>query len=351
MPKRSRLNSDSALAKTRWQKGQTLLIDILLGTYLSLLLVRVWYHQVIYGTAPPAFAADDLWAYLGIGGGVAVILHLLKASPALLIFNNNTIKGWQREVAIHCWWMIGISTILTGWLVTHVSVYDLVSGEGLEGARRIFSAIFSPDLSILWQGIMAIIETIYLAMMATLFAIPLAFILSFLAARNLMKGHPVARFVYSITRLLINFTRSIEPLIWAIIFTVWVGIGPFAGMLALWVHTVASLTKLYSEQIENINPGPIEAIEATGARWIHVLWFAVVPQVLNPFLSFTIYRWDINVRMATVIGLVGGGGIGTLLMQYQGLALWHQVGTLVILIALVVWIMDYLSSRIREALS
>ncbi len=346
MPKKSKSNKAWRRTLHTWQAR---IADVLLGTYLALLLHRIWFYHVIKGTPPPPFTIDDLSGYLLLGGGLFLILNFLKASPATLI--QHPLDGWRRNLAIHLWWWIGISTVLTGWIVTGVSVFDLFSAEGLRGARRIFMAIFSPDLSILWQGLTAIIETIYLAMMATIFAIPIAFVLSFLAARNLMEGHPVARTVYFLTRMLINFTRSIEPLIWAIIFTVWVGIGPFAGMLALWVHTIASLTKLYSEQIENINPGPIEAIEATGARWIHILWFAVVPQVINPFMSFTIYRWDINVRMATVIGLVGGGGIGTLLMQYQGLALWHQVGTLVILIALVVWMMDYLSSRIRAALT
>ena len=103
-------------------------------------------------------------------------------------------------------------------------------------------------------------------------------------------------------------------------------------------------------QIENVDRGPIEAIEATGANWVQVVWYAVVPQVMLPYLSFTIYRWDINIRMATIIGLVGGGGIGTLLIQYQGLAKWNEVGTMVITIALVVWIMDYQSARIREAI-
>ena len=144
--------------------------------------------------------------------------------------------------------------------------------------------------------------------------------------------------------------RSMEPIIWAIIFSVWVGIGPFAGMLALVVHTVASLTKQYSEQIEDVNSGPIEAISATGASRIQVLWFAIVPQCVIPFLSFTIYRWDINVRMATIIGFVGGGGIGTLLTQYQGVAKYNEVGTLVILITAVVWILDVVSARVREAL-
>ena len=118
----------------------------------------------------------------------------------------------------------------------------------------------------------------------------------------------------------------------------------------LCLHSIASLTKLYSEQIESIDNGPIDAITATGAHPIQVVWFGVVPQILLPYLSFTIYRWDINVRMATVIGLVGGGGIGNLLMQYQGQARWNEVGMLVVLIALIVWIMDWGSSKIREAL-
>jgi phosphonate transport system permease protein len=142
----------------------------------------------------------------------------------------------------------------------------------------------------------------------------------------------------------------VEPLIWAIIFSVWVGIGPFAGMLSLMLHSVASLVKQYSEVIEDVDRGPMEAIEATGANAVQVVLWAVVPQVVLPFLSFTIYRWDINIRMATIIGLVGGGGIGTLLMQYQGLAKWNEVGTIILIIAAVVWIMDYLTARIREAI-
>src|SRR5690606_7818811 len=121
-----------------------------------------------------------------------------------------------------------------------------------------------------------------------------------------------------------------------IIFSVWVGIGPFAGMLALMFHSVASLTKQYSELIESASEGPIEGIRATGANSTQVVWFAIVPQVILPYIAFTIYRWDINVRMATVIGLVGGGGIGTLLIQYQGQALWNEVGTLALLIVIVV---------------
>jgi len=121
-------------------------------------------------------------------------------------------------------------------------------------------------------------------------------------------------------------------------------------MLALLIHTIASNAKLYSEAIESIEEGPVEAISATGANKLQVIWYAVIPQIILPFLSFTIYRWDINVRVATIIGLVGGGGIGTMLIQYQGLAQWHEVGLIVIMIALVVWIMDYISTKIRQAI-
>ena len=91
-------------------------------------------------------------------------------------------------------------------------------------------------------------------------------------------------------------------------------------------------------------------MKASGAHPIQVIWYGIVTQIILPYLSFTIYRWDINVRMATVVGLVGGGGIGTLIMQYQGIGKWNEVGLLVIVIASIVWAMDYFSSKIREAL-
>jgi phosphonate transport system permease protein len=188
-----------------------------------------------------------------------------------------------------------------------------------------------------------------MAFMATALAIPFAFLLSFFAAKNMMRS-PAAFFVYTLLRTLLNLSRSIEALIWAIIFSVWVGIGPFAGMLALMVHSVASLTKQYSEIVESVSDGPIEGILATGANKIQMVWFAVVPQIILPYISFTVYRWDINIRMATIIGFVGGGGIGTLLIQYQGQAMWHEVGTIVLVIAFVVWFMDTASAYLREAL-
>ena len=193
-----------------------------------------------------------------------------------------------------------------------------------------------------------IIETVFLALMGTTIAIVAAVPLSFLGAKNLTAKNPVGTTVYYLTRTFFNVMRSIEPLILAIVFTVWVGLGPFAGVLALALHSVAALGKLYSEQIESIEPGPIEAIAATGASALQVVRYAVVPQVIPPFIAFTIYRWDTNVRMSTVIGFVGGGGIGFVLQQYINLLQYRQAATAVWAIALVVAALDYLSAVVRE---
>lgn len=192
------------------------------------------------------------------------------------------------------------------------------------------------------------IETIFMGMIATLFGIIFAIPVSFLAARNLMSGSWITLTIYYITRTIINIIRSIEPLIWALIAVVWVGLGPFAGIIALTFHSVAALTKLYSEAIESIDPGPIEAIRATGANHFQTIIHAVIPQMIPPFVSFSIYRWDINVRMSTVIGLVGGGGIGFILIQYIRLLDYRAAGIAVWFIAITVAILDYVSSEIRK---
>ncbi len=192
------------------------------------------------------------------------------------------------------------------------------------------------------------VETIFMGMMATLFGIIFAIPISFLAARNLMSGSWITLVIYYITRTILNVVRSIEPLIWALIAVVWVGLGPFAGIIALTFHSVAALGKLYSEAIESIDPGPIEAIQATGATHLQTIMYAVVPQMIPPFVSFSIYRWDINVRMSTVIGLVGGGGIGFLLVQYIRLLDYRAAGIAVWFIALTVALLDYVSAEIRR---
>ncbi len=159
---------------------------------------------------------------------------------------------------------------------------------------------------------------------------------------------PIGMVIYYVSRTVANALRSIEALIMAIIFVVWVGLGPFAGALALSLHTVAALIKLYSEQVESILEGPIEAVKATGANQLQTIIYAVIPQITVPYISFTMYRWDINVRMSTIIGFAGGGGIGFLLQQNINLLNYRAASVQMLAIAIVVASMDYISSRLRE---
>ncbi len=193
-------------------------------------------------------------------------------------------------------------------------------------------------------------ETILLALMGTVFGVLFSVPLSFLGARNLMGGSPVGLAVYGVVRMVFTITRSIEVLIVGLITVVIVGIGSYAGVLALVVHSIGSLGKLFSEVIENIEPGPIEAITATGANRVQTVLFGVIPQIVPAFLAVTIYWWDHNLRMSTVIGLVGGGGIGFLLIQYMNLLQYNQAATVLWMIVLAVTAMDYASSAIRVRL-
>ena len=122
-------------------------------------------------------------------------------------------------------------------------------------------------------------------------------------------------------------------------------------MLALTIHTTAALGKLYSEVIEGIEPGPIEAVRATGANWLQMVRYAVIPQIVPPFTALTIYRWDINVRSSTIIGFVGGGGIGFFLWQWILLGDYRAVSACFITIAIVVIIMDFFSAQLRARLN
>ena len=331
-------------------------MDVLLWFYLTLVAYKIVWQKLLLGMRYPDFYwTTPLYCFI-LGGTIASALFFTpvsigKAVRGILPSKKDDLaSSLLREPHAILALVTTFLTFVTGIFITQISLREFFSGPGIEGAGRIFGALLSPRWSIFEDALFAGIETVYMAFIATTLAVPLAFLLGFFAARNLMNASVIAKAVYSVTRFIMNISRSIEPLVWAVIFSVWVGIGPFAGMLALWLHSVASLAKLYSEQIENINDGPVEAMRATGAHPIQVVWYGVVPQIILPYLSFTIYRWDINVRMATIIGLVGGGGIGTMLMQYQGLAKWNEVGLLVIVIAAIVWIMDWSSSRIREAI-
>ena len=157
----------------------------------------------------------------------------------------------------------------------------------------------------------------------------------------------IGMLIYNVARGILNILRSIEPLIMGIVFVVWVSLGPFAGVMALTLHSIAALGKLFSEQVEGIDEGPVEAITATGANKFQVIVFGVIPQIVPPFIAFTLYRWDINVRMSTIIGFVGGGGIGFVLSQNIQQLRYRQSSVMMLSIAIVVASLDYVSSKIR----
>ena len=284
-----------------------------------------------------AVAWNGLGSVLGSSPGSAMVMGLAEHEKDLPW--SQTVYGWFLALLIQL-------TFFTGWLVTELDLVSFLTK--FSKAADILRGLLNPQASILHEGLVLLVQTVFLAFMATAFAIPVAFVLAFPSARNLTRGTVPAKILYVVARTVMNLVRAVEPLVWALIFISWVGIGPFAGVLALWVHSVAALTKLYSEQIESIDTGPMEAIAATGASTLQVLRYGVVPQVVPPFLSFTIYRWDINVRMSTIIGFVGGGGIGYILKPRVDLGEWGEVGTLVLLIACTVWLMDIISAKIRE---
>lgn len=195
-----------------------------------------------------------------------------------------------------------------------------------------------------------IIETIFMALMATTFACSVAVVISFFGARNIMGRGPVGTAIYYTARTIFNLMRSIEALVLAVMFAIWLGFGPFAGVMAMTVVTVASLSKLFSESIESIDPGPIEAAVAAGGNRLQAIVYAVVPQVIPPFIAFAIYHWDINVRISTIIGFVGGGGIGLQLQTWINQLAYHKAGTAVWAIVIVVVILDNISSQVRKRL-
>jgi phosphonate transport system permease protein len=239
-------------------------------------------------------------------------------------------------------------TLAAAFGITKTNFLALVTGA--PKTAKLWRAFASPDTSLFVLGFKLLIETFFMAMMATVFAVLVAMPLSFLAARNLMRG-PIARPIYTVVRVAASLIRSVDALIWAIIFAVWVGMGSFCGALALWVHSIADLIKLYSEQLESIDSGPVEATAATGANRLQVIRYGIIPQIINPYLSFTLYRWDINVRMATVIGVVGGGGIGWRLSAHLRSWQFPQASMLTLLIIALVWAIDYVSSRLRAKLA
>jgi phosphonate transport system permease protein len=190
----------------------------------------------------------------------------------------------------------------------------------------------------------ATLETVQMALAGTFLALVVAFPLGFLAARN-TTPHP---FVYHGLRSVLNFVRTIPDLALGLLFVAAVGLGAFAGTLALAIHTATVLGKLLSESVENIDEGVVEAIRATGAGYPQVLSFAVLPQILPDVISFTLYRLETNIRAASVLGLIGAGGIGYLMNTSFRTFQYQEAAAIVLVLIALVMLVDYVSARLRN---
>ncbi|HZH81722.1 MAG TPA: phosphonate ABC transporter, permease protein PhnE [Phototrophicaceae bacterium] len=189
----------------------------------------------------------------------------------------------------------------------------------------------------------ATLETVQMALAGTFLALVVAFPVGFLAARNTTPH----RFVYYGVRMFLNLVRTIPDLALGLLFVAAVGLGAFAGTLALAVHTATVLGKLLSESVENIDEGVVEAIRATGAGYAQILSFAVLPQILPDLISFTLYRLETNIRAASVLGLIGAGGIGYLMNTSFRTFQYQEAAAIVLVLIALVMLVDYLSSRLR----
>ncbi|MDD2702251.1 MAG: phosphonate ABC transporter, permease protein PhnE [Sideroxydans sp.] len=201
-------------------------------------------------------------------------------------------------------------------------------------------------LGYLMHVLLKMLETLEMALWGTLLAVVLSIPLACFAASNYAPN----RFVYNLSRSTISLFRAIPELVSALFLVLAFGFGPIAGFLALGIHSAGFLGKFYAEDIENADRGPQEALQSIGAGQVKTLWYGVLPQVLPQYIAYTLYILDRNIRMATVIGIVGAGGIGLELKGRFDMFNFDHVGTILLIIFLTVIVLDQFSARLRSRL-
>ncbi len=197
-----------------------------------------------------------------------------------------------------------------------------------------------------WKWLGLIGDTIVIGFLATVLGTLGGFVLALVASRNLGAGDVP----YFLARRTLEIARSVPELVYALMFVFAFGIGPLAGVLAIAIHTVGALGKLFAEVIENIDEGPREGLRAGGAGWVQIIRFAVIPQVLPNFLSYALLRFEMNVRGAAIIGFVGAGGIGQELYLVIRQFIYQDISAIVLMLMVTVTLIDLLSERLRHAL-
>ena len=247
---------------------------------------------------------------------------------------------------------------LTGWSAYGVGfdLVDLLSGGG--AVERFVSEMFPPDLSaatLRTTGV-GIVETFQMSFLGALIGAVVAFPLAALGTREsptigVSRGERVlGALPYHAARFILNVFRSVPDILWALVFVVALGLGPFPGMLALAVHSAGVLGKLYSETLETVPSRPVEALRAAGATGLQAFLFGRLPQAMSGFASLTLYQWECNIRSATILGFVGAGGIGQQILISMNLFDYPKVATLVGATIVVVLLVDRFSASVRRRL-
>lgn len=261
--------------------------------------------------------------------------------------------------------LVFVLIVVKSWNDTEMNISFLIDGgkymhEYIMGNPEIEdSGFFPPNLNSrdLINYSLAMLETIQMAVIALVLSIIVAVPLSYMCSRNILNilipgktpfHEFIKKVIYGSATFVANVFRSINEIIWALIFVSAVGLGPMAGILALGIHTAGVMCKLLSEGNEAIDPGPVEALTTTGAGFIKVLVFAVIPQTMPHFISMALYRFESDVRSASILGFVGAGGIGFYLFDKMRAFENNDVCTIIIIIVITVWALDKLSSVIRK---
>ncbi|MCK5579904.1 MAG: phosphonate ABC transporter, permease protein PhnE [Candidatus Omnitrophica bacterium] len=246
--------------------------------------------------------------------------------------------GWKSFVTLGIFFVV----MLAIFLHLKIDLWESL-GDSVKYMGDLMSRLFPPDFSDLPELLIAMVETIEIGFLGTLLAIVLALPVGLLAARNIAPN----KFVYYIARTITIFFRSIPEFIIAMILVIAIGFGALPGVLALGFHTMGFLAKFYAEEMEHVATGPIEALEATGARPSQIVMFAIIPQIVPSFVGFSLYVLDRNIRMATMLGIVGAGGIGYRLQSSFRMFHYKEVTAIIIIIFATIYLIDIVSSKLR----
>jgi len=214
------------------------------------------------------------------------------------------------------------------------------------GNMATYAKGFFPPNFIEWELYLdEMLITVQIALWGTVLSVITAVPFAILSSANVVPS-----WISQPIRRLMDAARAINELVFAMLFVVAVGLGPFAGVLALWVHNTGVIAKLFSEAVEAIDPSPVEGIRSTGASRLQEVIFGIIPQVLPLWISFTLYRLETNVRSATVLGIVGAGGIGMLLWEYIRGFYYAETSAVIIIVVLTVSVIDVISQQLRKIL-